>query len=306
MFTIVITDANDAPIIISDGGEDIARLSVAENTTAVTTVTSADQDGDTLNYTISGGDDAGLFTLDPVTGELTFTLAPDFENPLDTNGDNVYDIIVTVSDGRGGIDTQQLAISVTDTNESPRITSNGGSPSGALIIEENNTEVTTVIATDPDTGDVLTYSISGGADAELFTLDPVSGALVFKITPDFENPEDTDTDNRYEVELTATDRHGNTDTQTLIINITDSNDAPLITSDGGEAVANLSVDENTTAVTTVTSTDQDGNTLSYNISGGADATLFSIDPNTGVLTFIASPTLKTPAMLIRTMCTRLL
>jgi hypothetical protein len=57
-----------------------------------------------------------------------------------------------------------------------------------------------------------------------------------------------------------------------IINV---NDAPVITSDGGGSTASIAVSENTTAVTTVTGTDPDANTiLSYSISGGADAALF--------------------------------
>ena len=46
-------------------------------------------------------------------------------------------------------------------------------------IAENTTAVTTVTATDPDAGQTLSYSISGGADAGKFTIDPSDwGALV--------------------------------------------------------------------------------------------------------------------------------
>ncbi|MEZ5729488.1 MAG: hypothetical protein R3E48_16750 [Burkholderiaceae bacterium] len=41
-----------------------AGVSVAENTTVVTTVTSTDVDGGAPNYTIAGGSDAALFTID--------------------------------------------------------------------------------------------------------------------------------------------------------------------------------------------------------------------------------------------------
>jgi hypothetical protein len=66
-----------APTIISDGGGDTATVSVAENSTAVTTVAASDPDaGQTLTYSILGGLDAERFTIDRVTGALTFIAAP--------------------------------------------------------------------------------------------------------------------------------------------------------------------------------------------------------------------------------------
>ena len=58
---MTVTAVNDnTPVITSDGGGATAALNVAENTTAVTTVTATDADlpAQTLTYTISGGADA--------------------------------------------------------------------------------------------------------------------------------------------------------------------------------------------------------------------------------------------------------
>jgi len=98
---LVVTPVNDAPVITSDGGEASASLSIAENTTAVTTVTSTDVDGGTPVYSLAGGADAAKFTINSSTGALSFNAAPDFENPTDVGGDNVYDVIVQVNDGAG-------------------------------------------------------------------------------------------------------------------------------------------------------------------------------------------------------------
>lgn len=295
LFTITINDANDAPMITSEGGAVTANLSVVENTTTtVTTVTSTDQDKDTPVYAISGGADATRFVIDPVSGTLRFASAPDFETPLDANQDNVYEVTVTVSDGRGGVDSQQLSIRVTDTNEAPRITSNGGGDAAAVVLPENTLDTTTVSATDADVGDTLSYSISGGEDAALFSIDPANGKLVFITAPDFEKPQDADKNNQYRVEVTVTDKQGSTDTQMLTVTITDANDAPAITSNGSEATANVSVAENTTAVTTLTSSDQDNDTPTYSISGGADAALFSLDPVSGKLQFKTAPDFEDP------------
>ena len=89
---------------------------VAENTTAVTTVTATDPDaGQTLSYSIIGGADAGKFTIGSNTGALSFITAPNFELPTDAGGNNVYDVTVQVSDGHGGRDSQAIAVTVTDT-----------------------------------------------------------------------------------------------------------------------------------------------------------------------------------------------
>ena len=55
------------------------------------------------------------------------------------------------------------------------------------------------------------------------------------------------------------------------VSLTVTNTAPTITSNGGGATANINVPENTTAVTTVTATDPQGDPLTYSISGGLQA-----------------------------------
>ncbi len=73
---------------------------MAENTTAVTTVSATDPDaGATLTYAISGGADAARFSINASTGALQFNVARDFEVPNDAGANNVYDVQVSVSDG---------------------------------------------------------------------------------------------------------------------------------------------------------------------------------------------------------------
>ncbi|MCB2008525.1 MAG: DUF4347 domain-containing protein, partial [Rhodoferax sp.] len=102
-----------APVITSNGGGATASVSIAENTTAVTTVTAVDYNSASLTYSISGGADSGLFQIDAATGVLRFRNAPDYETPLDAGTNNVYDVIVRVSDG-SYFDTQAIAVTVTD------------------------------------------------------------------------------------------------------------------------------------------------------------------------------------------------
>ena len=88
-----------------------------------------------MTYALTGTD-AALFTLDTDTGELTFTTAPDFESPADNGTNNVYDVIVTVSDG-SKTDVQSLAITVTNENDNdPVITNNGSAATNTATFAE--------------------------------------------------------------------------------------------------------------------------------------------------------------------------
>ena len=288
------------PVITSDGGGATANVNVNENTTAVTTVTATDADlpAQTLTYAIAGGADAALFSIDGNTGALTFLAAPDYEAPADANGDNVYEVTVQASDGTL-TDTQAISVTVQPVNDNnPVITSDGGGATASVNVNENTTVVTTVTATDADLpAQTLSYAIAGGADAAFFTIDGNTGALTFLAAPDYEAPADADSDNVYEVTVQASDGTL-TDTQAISVSVQPVNDNnPVITSDGGGATASVNVNENDTAVTTVTATDADlpAQTLTYAIAGGADATFFTIDSNTGSLTFLAPPDFESPA-----------
>ncbi len=107
------------------------------------------------------------------------------------------------------------------SNLPPEITSDGGEDDAFISIPENTTPVTTVTATDPNTGQTLTFSISGGVDAAHFDINPATGALVFKTPPDFEAPTDTGKDNVYEVTVQVCDPLNACDTQNINVAVTD-------------------------------------------------------------------------------------
>jgi len=123
---VTVTGVNDnSPVITSNGGGATASVSVAENTTAVTTVVATDADlpAQTLSYSIlnTAGTDFGKFSISS-SGVLTFNSAPDYENPQDiggTDGDNAYVVDVQVADGNGGTDTQTITVNVQNVVETP-------------------------------------------------------------------------------------------------------------------------------------------------------------------------------------------
>ena len=218
---------------------------------------------------------------------------------------------VTVSDGTLDVDLNTLvdnsllsAIAVyraggSPGNNPPAITSNGGGNTAAVSIAENITAVTTVTATDPDAGQTLSYSINGGADASKFAINVTTGALAFLTAPNFEAPTDAGGNNVYDVTVQVSDGNGGSDTQAIAVTVTNQNEVPnqlpTITSNGGGNTAAVSIAENSTAVTTVTATDPDaGQTLSYSINGGADASKFAINVTTGALAFLTAPNFEAP------------
>ena len=77
--TLTFNVANRASVITSNLGGPTAAVSVPENSTAVTTVTAVDADGDALVYSIAGGADAARFAINATTGVLRFVTAPNFE-----------------------------------------------------------------------------------------------------------------------------------------------------------------------------------------------------------------------------------
>ncbi|MEC9249717.1 MAG: cadherin domain-containing protein [Pseudomonadota bacterium] len=257
--------------------------STAENSTSTGyTAAASDSDGNSLTYSISGGADAALFSINASTGELTFANAPDFENPGDANSDNVYEVTVRVSDGQGGTATQTVEITVTDVAEAPVFSS-----SSTVSVAENQTAAIDVDATDPE-GQAVTYTLSG-ADAALFNIDANTGEVTFINAPDFESPADANGDNDYEITVTADDGTDQS-SQDITISVTNQNDnAPVITS-----AAAFNVDENQTTAFTGVATDGDGDAITYSLSG-ADAALFNIDANTGEVTFINAPDRENPA-----------
>ncbi|WP_298189328.1 cadherin domain-containing protein [Novosphingobium sp.] len=176
----------------------------------------------------------------------------------------------------------------------PAIVSGGGGDSAVVAVKETALPVAKVKATDADPGTALTYTIAGGADANRFQIDTMTGALSFKVAPDFERPRDAGADNVYSVIVKASDGQL-FDTQALTVTVVNVNEAPAITSGGGKPKAIITAQENTVVVTTVTAADPDaGALLRYAIVGGADAGLFRINAQTGALTFRAAPDYEAP------------
>ena len=176
-----------------------------------------------FGYTVVAGDDDdnGIWigddsrTLDgnrngePQNGEITSAVT---DRAADLDHDEV-----------GTLSGHKVDGSLTTGNVAPNFTS-----SAARHVAENTTAVVTVVAADSDSDDSVTgYALSGGVDQALFEIDGTTGELTFKSAPDFEDPQDSGTDNIHEVTVRATSGAGTrvmTADQTITVTVTNADE----------------------------------------------------------------------------------
>ena len=249
--TVQLKDVNGNNI--SSGGETVVISTTAGTISSVT----------------DNGDGTYTATLTSSNTEETATISATFNSNTINNTDSVL-------------------FSAVDST-SPTITGPSGSAGDAtsvISVNENQTSVTTFTA-----NETVTWSLTGGTDQTKFAIDTNTGVISFQAAPDYENPTDSDTDNDYVVEVTATDASSNTSIQTLTVTVLDVNEgavdstSPTITD---TTSGSIDVDENQTAVTSFTANE----TVTWSLTG-TDASLFSIS-SSGVLTFVSAPDYENP------------
>lgn len=181
--------ANSAPVFTS-----AAAVSVAEGASGtVYAARASDADGDAVSFALSPADgaDSGLFAIDS-SGAISFLSAPDFENPADANRDNIYEIGVRASDGRGGAASLALRLTVTDVSDAfqlrrkfsglsaPIFLDGRSDGSGRVFIVERAGRI---LIGDPATGATASapfLDLTGGV-----SLAGEGGLLGFALAPDF-------------------------------------------------------------------------------------------------------------------------
>ncbi|HZG47673.1 MAG TPA: PQQ-dependent sugar dehydrogenase [Allosphingosinicella sp.] len=90
-----------------------ASANVAENSSGTIYQAAAnDPDSNPLTFSIAGGVDSPRFRI-TTAGALSFAVPPDFEQPADADGNNVYLVTIAVSDGTTTV-TRDLSITVTN------------------------------------------------------------------------------------------------------------------------------------------------------------------------------------------------
>ncbi len=288
---VMVTDGNDAPVFAqssysfdlhenADGSETAVMLGM---------VSATDQDSsDTHMFSITGGNESGNFMIDSATGALTYVGTG--EDYRAQSMGPAYTLTVRVTDNRGASAEATVEVMVLNVNEAPMF----GQSSYSFDLMENAdgsetaVMVGTVSAADPDEGDPVTYSITGGNEDGKFMIDSATGAIHY-----VGMGEDRESDmSSYELTVMASD--GSESSEVMVtISVMDVNDSmPMFVF--GEDMSSYSfglqenADGSETAVMVgmVMATDADGDSLTYSITGGNEDGKFMIDASTGALHYV--------------------
>ena len=154
-----------------------------------------------------------------------------------------------------------------------------GGSTASVYVPEGQTMVTQITATS-SAGATLSFSITGGADFDRFTLNSSTGELEFALSPDHETPGDSGGDNTYEVEVTVEDGNSASDSQLLLVTVTDV--LPGIVTDADDATNE--VVENAPVGTIVGVTAQALDDVDSYFLSDDDEGRFAIHATTGLVT----------------------
>ena len=209
--TLSVTDINDAPIVANAFSDQTIAEDSAYDFQFETTVFNDVDAGDSLTYSANLSDGSALprwLSFDPAT--RSFTGTPKNENV------GTLDIKVTATDIGSTSVSDIFRLEVTNTNDAPTISLGASS----VTITEDVAYSYSFVASDVDVGDNLT--IAATTKPSWLILDTTAQTLFG--TPTNEAVGD------HAVVLTATDQSGSVATQSFTISVTNTNDAPTITS----------------------------------------------------------------------------
>ncbi|EFV45615.1 VCBS protein [Bilophila wadsworthia 3_1_6] len=231
--------------------------------------TGTDANGDTLSFGFIDANGAQVTSIVTPYGVMamapdgTYTYTIDNADP-DTNGlalgeTRTETFTVYVSDGRGGLATQEITVTLTGTNDRPELSI----ANAAQGIHEDTASVGGTFAVqdpDSDSGQNQTFHIEGGSntpaadgtspsdgshsatgstdatfttDYGTLTLDPATGQWTYALNNASDKVQQLNAgETKVETfEVTVTDEHGATSTQTITVTITGTNDIPVIDTD---------------------------------------------------------------------------
>ena len=234
----------------ADGSSGIVSYTVLELTPFVTT----------LGYGAGFNDQIYRFTLRINTTAASLKLG--FSSTLDQ----------TITDEAWGVDN--ITIYEADA---------GGAMGPYQIVENsvNGTVVGSVTAVDPDVADTLSYSITGGTGAGIFSINPTTGVITVANSSAL-NYESV-TSYTLNVRVTDNGTPAMMDDEVITINILNmpENTAPVIGALGPLSVAENAA--NNTVIGTASATDAESNTITWSITAGNTDNIFAINATTGAI-----------------------
>lgn len=134
----IITFNLAVPIEVVSGSTDVINVDANDGMGGAT--------DSSVTYTVSGID-AGAFSID-ASGNLSFSTAPDFNNPTDANGNNLYEVSVVAANNYG-TETQKYLVEVVSTLSAAQEADNLSikvypNPASSTLFLESQTPITSV------------------------------------------------------------------------------------------------------------------------------------------------------------------
>ena len=227
-------------------------------------------------YYVLRGTDKDSFNLDNSTGQLRAKPGVTY----DRERRDSYTVEVYYSDNHGSVYTT-VNITVRNVNEPPAVSGE----TGIDYPENGTTPVGTYTASDPENDDI-TWSLAGTDHGDFEISD--SGELTFSQKPDYEDPTDSGSNNKYKVTVRAYD--GNSyGTRDVVVTVTDVNEAPSVSGNTAVDFAENSDD----LVGVYSATDPEEETVTWSLADTGDGGDFELSDG-GVLTFVEVPDREKP------------
>lgn len=275
--------------------DDTAAEDSFENKTG--TITAVANFGSISGYGVSGGvigdtDIGGVTynvskvgtygTLYVKSTDGSYVYVPTSNAKLNEQKNTVTDVFTIEATDDAGTAGNSLTITINGVNDTPTDIA-----LSASSVNENvaaNTTVGNLSTTDPDTGNTFTYSlVAGVGDTDNAAFNIAGSSLRITNSPNYE------VKSSYSVRVRTTDQGGLWFEKAFTINISDVNEAPMIST-----VDAISVVEGSTTAFTSAANDPEGSAITWSITGGADAGQFSIVSATGAVTFMTAPSFNSP------------
>ncbi len=177
-----VKTSNKAPIINNQTFE--VQGDASQNSFVGKVIASDPNSEQKLVYSITGGNEDNLFAIDSSQGNITV------DSNLNFSSDQIILLQVKVTDdGSSPLSSNaNVTINISANNDQSNTSDSDAAPDNndpvindqTFEIQGNASEssfVGKVIATDPDDGQQLTYSITNGNESDLFSIDPTSGKI---------------------------------------------------------------------------------------------------------------------------------
>ena len=278
-----LTTVNDSAPVLNDASATILHNVPAGTKVLTMAATDADVVDGGLSYSIIGGNIAGIFAIDPVTGVITVADAAKLQQQPASSPV----LTVQVSDNGPGTpktDTAAVTINILVNDNDPTLADATFSVAQGAA---NGTVITALAGADADSSNGgLSYTITAGNDLGIFGL-VASGSDVQLVVADNTHLNDASAPSFVQLKIQVSDNGpviSRTHTATITVTVTGVNASAPVVTPATFSIPKASVTG--TAVGTVTASDADSPSgeLTYSITAGNAQGIFAIDPTTGAIT----------------------